>query len=175
MSTTRRNLLGLATAASVALILPDADAAKNKKKRKSRKQRRCKGLPSALSIVQALQAAGLPIGAYEEYTIYTDPNEMMGRPGGYTSKVNFLDTRLEREYTDEYDVSDGGSVEFFANTKNLQARVKHLEFVQATIPLIDSEVMITHGTALLRVSNRLLITYSDGYRGQFRTLKICSK
>lgn len=173
MSPSRRVFLTLYTSSVVASILPNVEAAK-KKRRKRKKQRRCKGLSTALSIIQALQRDGQPIGAYEDYNLYTDPNGLMGRTGGYTSKVNFQDTRLERLETADFAVSDGGSVEFFTSSKDLQARVQYLDHLQQTDPDFEIEWMFIRGTALLRLSHRLQIAEGDAYEISFLALRVCS-
>ena len=94
----------------------------------------CYRLETALDVVSALSAAGIPIGEFVDYTPETDPNEQLGRPGGYTSKVNFQDTRLDPERTD-FDTHDGGSVEVFASRADLEDRIAHLEAAWEAIPL----------------------------------------
>jgi hypothetical protein len=48
----------------------------------------------ANEVVQRLEAEGMPIGESKAYSAENDPNELLGRPGQYTSKVIFKDTRL---------------------------------------------------------------------------------
>src|SRR5258708_6830262 len=46
---------------------------------------------TAAQILQLLKAQGLPIGAGIIYTAENDANHLLGRPGQYTGKVNFID------------------------------------------------------------------------------------
>lgn len=168
----RRGLLALWLPVAFA-VTPIGDTIAKGKKKKQSKHRKCRGLKTAIQVVSGLTAAGIPIGESINYTAETDPNEMLGRPGGYTSKVNFRDTRLTPE-RDTIETTDGGSVEFFASKTDLQRRVDHLKSVWDTIPLIDRDVVFTKGTVLLRVSIRLLTEQSNAYGSAFRGLNICS-
>ncbi len=147
-----------AVSQGAALATPDAEG--------------CYDLGSAMAVVSGLAAQGLPIGELVEFTAETDPNELLGRPGGYTSKVNFQDTRLEPESTD-FDVQDGGAVEVFATPEDLEDRVARLEASWEAFPLLDEDVLFTHESVLLRVSTRLLTADSDTYGAALREIAAC--
>src|SRR5947209_3533436 len=49
---------------------------------------------TAAQIVQELKAKGLLIGEVFSYTAENDLNHLLGRPGQYTGKTEFIDTRL---------------------------------------------------------------------------------
>lgn len=83
---------------------------------------------TAADVVKKLEAHGLPIGVRTVYTAASDPNDLLGRPGEYTSKVNFRDTRIKNP-PDPTDVDAGGSVEVFASSG---AAKKRADYVQAT-------------------------------------------
>lgn len=74
----------------------------------------CTDLTSAENVLLALQASGLPIGAYVAYTAETDANKLLGRLGQYLGKANFVITSIAPESTD-YAITDGGSIEVFKN------------------------------------------------------------
>ena len=122
----------------------------------------CYDLSTAAAVLVALKAEGLPIGDSVDYTVETDPNEKMGRPGGYTSKVNFRDFRLVPE-SDDFATRDGGSIEVFATAADRETRANYLEAISKAVPLAGEDVMFSQGRILLRVSNRLLIPDSDAY------------
>src|SRR5690348_12824984 len=83
---------------------------------------------SALEIIQALKAKGLPIGETFNYTADNDLNHLLGRPGQYTGKAEFKDTRISSTDTGaNISVSDGGSVEVFATTADAQRRFAYLQ------------------------------------------------
>lgn len=113
----------------------------------------CPELASAEAIVLALQARGLPIGDVEVYDEETDPNELLGRPGGYEAKANFADSTLEPEGA-PVGVENGGSVEIYMDEASAERRQAYLEVLGEEIPLIveyDQRV----DSILLRLSNRL--------------------
>ncbi len=122
----------------------------------------CFDTTTAEAIVQGLIAQGIPIGDRIAYTPETDPNEMMGRPGGYTSKTNFLDTRLSPKRQDFW-VEDGGSVEVFSSVEDREQRERELRAAFEVNPLERPDVMFASGPVLIRVSARLLIPDSDAY------------
>ena len=66
-----------------------------------------------------LKAAGLPIGATGVVTAADDPNHLLGRPNGYTSKVYWTDTRVDKTkiYPSSMGGTDpGGAIESYADT-----------------------------------------------------------
>jgi hypothetical protein len=117
------------------------------------------GGPTAQQVVGKLKQAGLPIGRYRIYTASTDPNKLLGRPGQYTSKVNFNDTRLG--FKADYAVDGGGSVEVFANVQDAQRRYKFMVAL-AKSPLF-AEYDYLQGVILLRLSHDLTPTQARQY------------
>src|SRR5665647_137930 len=56
-----------------------------------------KKILTAAEVLDGLKSAGLPIGNAVEYTAETDTNKLLGRPGQYTGKANFEDTRIDED------------------------------------------------------------------------------
>lgn len=112
--------------------------------------------PDAAEVVQELRDESLPIGEIETYTAENDPNELLGRPGQYTGKVTFKDTRLPPDELagEEFDVANGGSVETFDNEDDAARRQEYLETGTQGIPAF-AEYTYREGTVLLRVAGRL--------------------
>jgi hypothetical protein len=84
--------------------------------------------PTVDSLLAALTAAGLPIGATITYTAETDTNDLLGRPGMYTGKVAWIDNRVADECL-ELGVPDfdcGGTAEVFANDDDRDERYRYL-------------------------------------------------
>lgn len=133
----------------------------------------CYDLSAALGVLSGLAAEGIPIGEFVDYTPQTDPNELMGRPGGYTSKVNFQDTRLTPESTD-FDTQDGGAIEVFASEDDLNDRIARLEATWEAFPIVPKDVLYSEGTILLRVSTRLLTPDVESYGAALEALATCS-
>ncbi|MFJ3717906.1 hypothetical protein [Streptomyces sp. NPDC090057] len=65
-------------------------------------------------------------------TAANDPNHLLGRPGQYTSKITFDDTRIpasEVSGTDKGDVERGGAIEAFATAADARSRAKYVAAV----------------------------------------------
>lgn len=109
---------------------------------------------SDVDIIASLKAQGIPIGEVATYTAETDPNELLGRPNGYTHKSNWLDTRIERETKEDVAVSDGGGIEIYPDNVGAQTRMDKLQAIGASMSQLI-EYNYVHGNVLLRVAKRL--------------------
>lgn len=107
---------------------------------------------TAASVLEALKAAGVPIDDHVEYTAETDPNNQLGRPGGYTSKINFHDSRLERD--DKFDSDSGGSIEVFASAEDAKRRFDYVDGITRGNAMLN-EYHWVKDTVFLRVSDEL--------------------
>ncbi|MGW4560862.1 hypothetical protein ACWEN3_00185 [Streptomyces sp. NPDC004561] len=99
-------------------------------------------------------------------TAENDPNHLLGRPGQYTSKITFEDTRIPAGKvtgTHKGDVERGGSIEAFATSTDAQTRAKYVEAVTESMPAL-AEYDYVHGNVLVRVSHDLTPRQAAGYR-----------
>ncbi len=135
-------------------------------------QGECADLSSAESILLALQSTGLPIGDYRAYTAEDDPNELLGRPGGYVSKVNFIDTTIGPG-SSIFDVSEGGSIEVFETNANAQSRNDYIASLIEELPIL-TEYDFLEGTVLLRVSSSLTPDEAAVYQSALEDVVNCS-
>ena len=119
--------------------------------------------PTAQSIVIALRSHGLPIGKITSYSASNDPNKLLGRPGYYISKTNFIDKRVKEPISDGIDVINGGSVEVFANVTNAKTRYIYLTTVEKSIPML-AEYDYIDRNVLLRISNDLTPKQAKQYQ-----------
>ena len=124
---------------------------------------------SADEVLQELKDRELPVGESVAYTAKTDPNDLLGRPNQYTSKVNFKDTRLKPDsLADDLDVQEGGSIEVFENKSDAIRRKEYIEGIGKGFSPF-SEYTYREGTVLLRLSHRLLpkqaAEYEDALNG----------
>lgn len=124
----------------------------------------------ATGVLQALKKAGLPIGDYMVYDARTDPNELLGRPGQYVAKVNFLDTRLTIEDPDRFDIANGGSVEVFASHVDASRRQEYLVTITRSLPFL-TEYAYREGVVLVRVSKRLIPEEASKYDSALKEVK----
>jgi hypothetical protein len=110
---------------------------------------------SADEVLQELKDRELPVGESVAYTAKTDPNDLLGRPNQYTSKVMFKDTRLNPDpIAKEFDVQNGGSIEVFKDEDDAIARTKYLKNLTKSFSPF-AEYSYREGTVLLRLSHRL--------------------
>ncbi|MEU2715355.1 hypothetical protein [Streptomyces sp. NPDC007205] len=99
-------------------------------------------------------------------TAANDPNHLLGRPGQYTSKVTFTDSRIKAsdvEGTQPGDVERGGAVEVFGSPSDAQVRAKYIQAVTKSLPAL-TEYDYVNGTALVRVSHDLTPTQAAAYK-----------
>jgi hypothetical protein len=117
-----------------------------------------KGAADAGAVVERLQAAGLPIAEITVYTAETDPNNLLGRPGGYESKATFRDTRIERGTG----VGGGGSVEVFKDDDGAIRRREQMERISQSSPVLG-EYTYQRGSVVLRIARALTPDQAQAY------------
>jgi len=123
---------------------------------------------TADQILQFLKTQKLPIGASIVYTVDNDVNHLLGRPGQYTGKANFIDTRLTTTDTGvAISVSDGGSTETFDNMTDANARFAYIQQISKSSPLF-AEYEYQGGLAVLRISSTLTPTQAQAYSNAFK-------
>lgn len=121
---------------------------------------------TAAQVVDGLRAAGLPIGAVQVFDEITDPNTQLGRPGQYTSKASFADTRIGTEVDG---VEGGGDVEAFDDNAAMTSRAEYLETF-ADQPPIGGWYQYTAGNAILRVPFELTPDQAEQYNTALQAL-----
>lgn len=123
---------------------------------------------TASDIVQALKAAGLPVGTSFTYTADNDENHLLGRPGQYISKANWIDTRLQTTNTGaDISVRDGGSIETFANPTDAKNRFTYIQAISKSGGALFAEYEYLSGLYILRVSSTLTPTQAKAYQTAF--------
>lgn len=118
---------------------------------------------TATEVLTVLIDAGLPIGEHLVYTAESDPNELLGRPGQYTSKANFRDTRLVVQNSAEVDIDDGGAVEVFESAQAAQAWAEYIKTIGESLPMLVNYVLVEENV-VVRLSKRLLPEQAEEYR-----------
>ena len=113
---------------------------------------------TAADVYQKFVTAGLPVSGLIVYTAATDPNNLLGRPNGYTSKCAWVDSRVPTTDTNGLtpgDVSLGGSVEVFPTPAGATARAAYLVSLYKAAPILGTEYDYLAGPVLIRVSQDL--------------------
>jgi len=118
----------------------------------------------AEAVIKALRNNGMPIARMVVFTPESDPNELMGRPGGYISKGNFSDLRIaEDSYdTDDLGVDVGGSVEVFETPQDAERRYQYLMTIGKMIPFLTEYGYVVENV-LLRLSKKLTPEQAEEY------------
>jgi hypothetical protein len=119
-------------------------------------------------MAQRLEAAGLPLSSLIVYTAATDPNAMLGRQGGYTSKVAWVDRRAVRQDAGDErgSIGLGGGIEAFPTAAGARARYEYLRGFQ---PPFGDGYDFLDGTAILRLSQYLTPAQARAYKAAFTT------
>lgn len=106
------------------------------------------------ALAQRVTAAKL----LKTYTAADDPNSLLGRPNGYTSKTAFIDARVSAdkvEFQKEDAVERGGSIEVFADAAAAKGRMNYIQEVSKGAPGLLGEYDYVSGAVLVRVSRYL--------------------
>jgi hypothetical protein len=122
---------------------------------------------NASDVVNALKKDGLPIGDQFVYTVENDPDQLMGRPGQYTSKVHFIDT-TQGENT-KVEILNGGTVEMFDNNDDAKNRFNYVSKIAKSSPVFD-EYDYVQGKILLRLSKNLPSNHAKKYEATLKKI-----
>jgi hypothetical protein len=117
---------------------------------------------TAAQVARALKAHGLPVTGIQVLSAASDPNHLLGRPGEYTSKSEFEDSRITGEAGQG--VTAGGSVEVFAGHAGAVRRARYIQAVVQAAPAFGAEYDYVVGAVLLRVSGQLTPAQARQYK-----------
>ena len=122
----------------------------------------------AASVIQLMHDIyGLPVVDVIVYDAETDPNHLLGRPGGYMARATWSDARLPSPpVPGRIATSDGGSVEVYATAAGAERRATYLRAIAEAAPLFGSYTW-TSGGYVLRVSSMLTPSEAEEYRAAF--------
>jgi hypothetical protein len=125
-----------------------------------------KGVDAA-DVVNAFKKDSLPIGDQLVYTVENDPDKLMGRPGQYTSKVNFVDTTEQENM--KVEILHGGTVEVFDNNVDAKNRFNYISKIAKSSPVFD-EYDFVQGKILLRLSKNLPSNHAKKYEDTLKKI-----
>ena len=112
---------------------------------------------SADQVIGTLAKKIPTVSLVKTYTAEDDPNHLLGRPNGYTSKAAFADSRVpadQLEGTPADDTDRGGSVEVFADEAGAKGRADYIQAIAKSLPAA-AEYDYVAGKVLVRVSHLL--------------------
>lgn len=109
---------------------------------------------TADQIGQALKAHGLPIRNIVVLDENSDPHHLLGRPGGYTSKIEFADPAVtgKARAGGGNDVAHGGAIEVFTDPADAVKRGSFIQTIDQNIRIFGQEYDYAAGGVLLRLS-----------------------
>jgi hypothetical protein len=125
---------------------------------------------TAAQVYRSLVSDGLPLSGLIVYTAATDPNHLLGRPTGYTSKCAWVDSRIAASDVTglvKGDPSRGGSVEVSPTAAGAVARAKEILTLEKALPILGSEYDYLDGGVLIRWSQYLTPTQAAAYGAVF--------
>ena len=135
---------------------------------------------TAPQIVKKLKQAGLPIVYETTYDEKTDPNNLLGRPGEYTAKTNFIDERYVKDYEelkkilgDDFDESlrtDHGMLETFANKADMQKRLDYVSALTEAGGIVGNYYIYHSDRAILRIDYTLTSKEAAEYEKAFNKI-----
>jgi hypothetical protein len=102
---------------------------------------------------QVIAELGAAFGLAED----DDPNRLLGRPNGYTSKIAFADSRISKADTDGTQkdaIERGGSIEVFPDADLAKGRAEYVQGVLKSSGL-GAEYDYLQGPVLVRVTGNL--------------------
>lgn len=111
---------------------------------------------NAEAIISQLRAAELGLTEVAVQTENDDPNKLLGRPGGYTSRAS-ADLPGGDETGDKFSVDRGLVVEVFDRADLAQRRSDYIQGLQSASPILGTEwhYRTSDGTGLVRVSGNV--------------------
>jgi hypothetical protein len=101
------------------------------------------------------------------YTERSDPNNLLGRPSGYTSKIAFSDSRVRKsdaEFTDADAIERGGSIEVYPNAAGAKKRSKYIQAILDGGGILGTEYHYVSGGALVRITGNLVPSAARTYQ-----------
>jgi hypothetical protein len=117
----------------------------------------------AKAVLDKLTAAGLPMsnGAVQDEN--TDPNNLIGRPNGYTSRASF-DVPGGDPDAEKYDTSRGGVIEVFGDAAAAKIRADYIANLQKASPILGTEYHYLRGSVLVRISGKVKPSVAAGFQ-----------
>ena len=109
-------------------------------------------------------AKAMTLGTVTVWTAATDQNQLLGRPGGYTSAATIMDKRLK--CTDPA-TDCGATVEVFATPDQALARSQYIQGILAGGGILGTEYHTIAGSSLLRVTGQLTPEQAKVYADKF--------
>lgn len=106
----------------------------------------------------------MAVGTVTVWTAETDPNHLLGRPGGYTSAATITDPRVK---CTETSTSCGATIEVYPTEAEATARSEYIQGILGNGGMLGTEYHYFAKTALLRVTGELTPDQAKAYAAKF--------
>ena len=87
----------------------------------------------------------------------TDPNQLLGRPGGYTERVTFA-LPGGNSNGDPYTLDRGGAIEVFESAAGAQRRADYITGLYEDNPILGSEHVWVHQNVVVRIDQAVSLS-----------------
>lgn len=125
-------------------------------------------LPDALTIAEALADGVETAYDVQKVTVKNDPNDLIGRPGSYTSAAYIYDENSEA-YDSGLSIDNGAKIESFKSERDARRRYNYLQDTIRDNPILGAEYTYIEGPVLLRVAGDVPPKVARKYRDLFRS------
>lgn len=115
---------------------------------------------NATDLANAIKAKVPEVVSVITYTESNDPNNLIGRPNGYTSAALLQDARAQ---STDLSNDSGVVIEVFATPEAAQKRSDYIQAILTASPILGSEWNHVSGASLMRVSGKLPPSANDEY------------
>lgn len=124
----------------------------------------------AAAVLRKLREAGLPMAGGVVQTAASDPNKLLGRPDGYSSRASF---DLPGGDVDGApgDVGRGGVIEVWSDGVAARGRADYIQGILRQAPQLGTEYELLSGTVLVRITGRVDPAVVDRFRPVVDTLE----
>lgn len=146
---------------AVTMIVTGCGSEGSESQNSANEQEESVGDMDAEAVAASMKDAGAPLEVIKVYDEESDPNEMLGRPNGYTSKLVFADDRLENT-GERPGVEDGGGVEVFDSSERAESRSEEIQDKLESAGL-GTEYHYTNEGVLVRVAGELTPDQATDY------------
>jgi hypothetical protein len=122
--------------------------------------------PDASAIAKDIESQVDSVTKTVEITEDNDPNDLIGRPGGYEQAVSIYDSRATCD--SELDITCGAKVEVFATEAGAKDRRDYLVNIVSQTGGLLSEYDYLDGVVLLRVNGQLKPSEAEEYEAALK-------
>jgi hypothetical protein len=125
---------------------------------------------TAKAVLDKLTAAALPISNSAVQDENTDPNNLLGRPNGYTSRASFDLSGGDPE-SKPYGIDRGGVIEVFADAAAAKTRADYIAGLQKQSPILGTEYHYLNGPVLVRITGKVKPSDAAKYEAAVAALR----